>query len=160
MARRRRRSLVNTGLGGETGTISEVNMTPLVDLSFLLLITFIITIPLMEQGLSVRLPRAQADPLPKDVQTRRIEIDRTGAVSLDGAPATLDLLEQMLRDSVAQTPSVGVELRGDQTLLYARLCEVLERVRKGGVTRVALVTASNAPVVPVPAPSEEREEVR
>jgi len=127
------------------GTISEVNMTPLVDLSFLLLITFIITIPLMEQGLSVRLPRAEGDPLPTETVVRRVEIDRTGEVFLDGAPAKLELLEELLRGA---DPSSSVQVRADQTLRYARLCEVLERIRRSGVKRLALVTAANAAVVP------------
>ena len=114
-------------------------MTPLIDLTFLLLITFIITFPLIEQGISVRLPTARADPL-EPVEAVTISLDAQGAVYLDQGEVTLPGLEQALRERIAQTPDLSVMIRADERLPYGEVVAVLRVLRRLRISRMALVT--------------------
>ena len=75
--------------------ISEINLTPLMDLTFILLITFIITFPLIEQGIAVNLPKGKAKEL-TDEEARTVTVDAEGAIYLDNSPITLDELTDVM----------------------------------------------------------------
>ena len=89
-------------------TLSDLNVTPLIDLAFVLLIIFMITTPLLEQGLSLDLPDGgQPDKaLKEDVRT--VEVDKAGAYMLDGETMTLDQIEQKLVDGHRNNPNLLV----------------------------------------------------
>ena len=120
-------------------SISDINMTPLIDLTFLLLITFIITFPLIEQGIAVRLPTAPAEPL-ESVDAVSISLDEAGALYLDQGEVTLPGLEQALRERVAQSPELSVMIRADERLPYGEVVSVLRVLRRLRISRMALVT--------------------
>jgi biopolymer transport protein ExbD len=119
--------------------ISEINMTPLIDLTFLLLITFIITFPLMEQGISVQLPKARAGDLQAD-RARTVTVDREERLYLDDMPLAADALEARLRELQAADPDAVVMVRADERVPYAAVVRVLKIMHRTGVTRMALVT--------------------
>lgn len=120
--------------------IKEINMTPLIDLTFLLLITFIITFPLIEQGIHVNLPRGQADELDTS-QMRTITLDVEGRLYLDRQPVTREELAARMKELGELDPNAVVMVRADERLAYGRLVEVLNIVREAKIARMALVTA-------------------
>lgn len=119
--------------------ISEINMTPLIDLTFLLLITFIITMPLIEQGIPIRLPAGEAAEINEN-ETRSISLDGEGNLFLDRVPVTLPELTEEMNILGAAMPNTAVLVRADETLAYGRVVEVLRILNDAKVTRMALVT--------------------
>ena len=118
---------------------SEISLTPLMDLSFLLLITFIITFPLMEYGVPINLPVARAEELkPHDAVT--VTIDSGGKLFLDSRPvAAGDLAARMC--AIGRTaPSATVLVRADEAVRYGEVMRVLKIVRESGMSKIALVT--------------------
>jgi len=124
--------------------LSDVNMTPLIDLTFLLLITFIITFPLLENGIQVKLPVGKADPLP-DKKPQHVTLDASGTIFLNGGrrPVSLDELEAGLRDAALKNPELAVLIRGDEKLEYAKVIGVMKVLYKLKITRMALVTQAD-----------------
>lgn len=121
--------------------INEINMMPLIDLTFLLLITFIITMPAMEQGISIRLPQGKADVLPKKAHV--VTVDAAGKVFLNNREIGLDDLERTLGIMAAEEPDVSVLVRGDERLEYGKVIQVMKILYKVKITRMALVTLSD-----------------
>lgn len=122
-------------------TLSEINITPLLDLAFVLLIIFIITTPLLEQGLQLKLPKGGAPSEPiakKDIRT--IDIDRRGQVFLDKKPLTLDQLEAQLVMDSRYNPNLIVYVRADENGLNKYLYAVIDRCQRNGITRFSLRT--------------------
>lgn len=119
--------------------ISELNMTPLMDLTFILLITFIITYPVIEQGISIALPRATMENLPAD-ESRTVSIDRDGNVYFDDAPVELEALRAELKQAVDLNPDISIMVRADEEIRYKRVIGVLKLLHELRITRLALVT--------------------
>lgn len=119
--------------------ISEINMTPLIDLTFLLLITFIITMPLVEQGIPVNLPKGQAKELDQS-QMRSITVDVKGQVFLDAAPVTLDHLKQEMAALGGRAPDTVVMVRGDLGVPYGKIVDVVRILQDAQISKMALVT--------------------
>ncbi len=132
-ARRRRRS-----------HLSEVNLTPLMDLAFLLLITFVITFPLIENGVEINLPKATTEPVDSD-KTRTISIDARGNLYLDGDPIDMETLRMEMEGFAAVSDKHAVLVRADSDLKYSRVIEVLQLLYDARVQRMALVTRGEGP---------------
>ena len=120
--------------------IKEINLTPLIDLTFLLLITFIITFPLLEQGIPVNLPRGKADDLDQR-QMRTITLNLEGQVFLDREPITQEALAAEMNDLGRADPETVVLVRADEKIAYGRLVEILNILREAKIARMALVTS-------------------
>jgi biopolymer transport protein ExbD len=119
--------------------ISEINMTPLMDLTFILLITFIITFPLIEQGIPLNLPKGSATELSED-ESRTVSMDLQGRLYLDERPVEEgDLAEQMAALGRAN-PDIAVYVRADQSVEYGRVASLLRVLQKANISRLALVT--------------------
>ncbi|NCC53050.1 MAG: biopolymer transporter ExbD [Spartobacteria bacterium] len=119
--------------------ISEINLTPLMDLTFILLITFIITFPLIEQGIPVNLPRGEADALEPD-QSRTISLDIQGRLFLDDLPISdADLAAEMSMLGKAD-PDIVILVRADEEIKYKRLVEIMRILHDAKIARMALVT--------------------
>ena len=123
--------------------ISEINLTPLMDLTFILLITFIITFPLIEQGIPIQLPQAKAQPLTSD-EAQSITIDRDGALFLDEVPVSEDDLKAQMHALGAGASEITIMVRADERVQYAVVVRVLKIMHGAGVTRMALVTQEDA----------------
>ncbi len=119
--------------------ISEVNMTPLIDLTFLLLITFIITFPLLENAISVKLPVGKADKLPAK-KAQNVTLDAKGTIHLNNRQMSLAELEAALREEVARNADLSVLIRGDENLQYGMIVKVMRILYHLRITRMALVT--------------------
>lgn len=120
---------------------AAVDMTSLIDLTFLLLVTFIVTLPALEQGVSIMLPQAKTDTLPsKNNKANTITVDSMNRLFLNGKPTTLADLESTLKAMVAEDPEVPVLVRGDERLDYGSVMNVVKVVYKCKVHRMAFVT--------------------
>lgn len=119
--------------------ISELNMTPLMDLTFLLLITFIITFPLIEQGVPVNLPKGEAAPLDES-HSCAVTLNAKGEYYLDDDPISADELKNMLTQRLANDPDVTILVRADESIVYGKVVDLLRILHSANITRMALVT--------------------
>jgi biopolymer transport protein TolR len=119
--------------------ISDINLTPLMDLTFILLITFIITFPLIEQGIPVNLPKGKAQDL-DDLQARSISLDNKGGLYLDDIAITMDSLAVEMNQLGVADPDVTVMVRADEGIPYGGVVEVLRILHEAKISRMALVT--------------------
>ena len=120
--------------------ISEINMTPLIDLTFLLLITFIITFPLIEQGIPVRLPKGKASELDQ-ANTFSIAINDKAELFFDDVPTSEEALAAELKAKAAENPDVTILVRVDEAIAYGKVVAVLRLMHDANISRMALVTA-------------------
>ena len=119
--------------------LSEISTTPLIDISMLLLVTFLITYPLLENAIHVNLPKGQADELqPK--QTRNITLKLSGEIFLDGQPVSTALLRQEMESLPRTMPDAAVLVRADKDLKYERVMEIMRILHAADITKMALVT--------------------
>ena len=120
---------------------AQVEMTSLMDLTFLLLVTFIVTMPALEQGISIMLPQAKTDQLPtKDKKANVVTIDSENRIFFQDKPITPEALESTLKAMAAEDPDVPVLVRGDERLDYGSVMNVVKVVYKCHIHRMALVT--------------------
>ncbi len=119
--------------------ISELNMTPLIDLTFLLLITFIITFPLIEQGIPVRLPKGKSSELDQS-NTFSITVNQKGELFLDEVPTGEEALAAELKAKAEADPDVTILVRADEQIAYGKVVSVLRLMHDANITRMALVT--------------------
>jgi biopolymer transport protein ExbD/biopolymer transport protein TolR len=129
-----------TGLRGrgELQVTADINVTSLVDVAFVLLIIFMITAPIMQGGVDVQLPRAEARPL----QAREgpaVSIDREGRIFVDESPLSLDDFRAAFPAIVSAREPSGVYLRADSRVDYGQVVRVLAVMRAAGVGDVGLV---------------------
>lgn len=123
------------------GPKASIDMNSLIDLTFLLLVTFMLTIPALEQGISIMLPRAKTDTLPsKNAKANSITIDNTHRIYLNNNPIELEELKATLKKMVEADPDVPVLVRGDERLEYGEVMEVVKAVYDSKVHKMALVT--------------------
>ena len=120
--------------------ISEINMTPLIDLTFLLLITFIITFPLIEQGIPVRLPKGKASELDQ-ANTFTITLNDKAEIFFDEVPTGAEALAAELKAKAAENPDVTILVRADEEIAYGKVVAVLRMMHDANISRMALVTS-------------------
>lgn len=119
--------------------ISEINLTPLMDLTFILLITFIITFPLIEQGIPVNLPRGEAQEIdPHD--SRTISIDVKGKLYLDDVQIERAELAREMTLLGEADPNTTIMVRADRAIQYGELVDILRILHDARIARMALVT--------------------
>jgi len=118
----------------------SINITPMLDLAYVLLIMFIILTTATVQGIMVNLPKASAAPTLAKPKTKAITIDAQGQIYLDTYPVTLADLEARLRGLKAITPDLPVIIKGDANINYEKVIEVLDLMGKLEITQIGLVT--------------------
>jgi len=127
-------------------TLSELNVTPLLDLAFVLLIIFMITTPLMENSVDLVIPTSEAAKHavdPNAVQT--IAINREGQIKLNQAAKTLPELESELNALREARPEIAVVIRSHKELSVQKLIEVMDVVQRAKITKVGVVTTPEQP---------------
>jgi biopolymer transport protein ExbD len=117
-----------------------INITPMLDLAYVLLIMFIILTTATVQGIMVNLPKASAAPTLAKPKTKAITIDARGNVFLDTYPVTMAELEQRLRQYKAAIPDLPVIIKGDAAIQYQKVIEVLDLIGRLEITQIGLVT--------------------
>jgi biopolymer transport protein ExbD len=121
----------------------DINITPMLDLAYVLLVIFIIMTTASVQGIKVNLPKASAAVSMAKPQTKAITIADSGQVFLDAYPVTIDELEQRLRSLKAINPDFPVVVKGDASVQYQKVMDVLDLLRRVDLPQVGLVTGKS-----------------
>ena len=132
---------------GHDSALSEINVTPLVDVMLVLLIIFMVAAPMMTRGIDVELPEtATAEPL--EEQRVEVTLDREGQLWIGERPIHPDLLRDEMSRLAKARPGAGVFLRADSRAMYGSVLKVMDLIRRSGIERIAMVT--------LPAPADKR----
>jgi biopolymer transport protein ExbD len=118
----------------------DINITPMLDLAYVLLVTFIILTTASVQGIKVALPETSAASNLAKPQTRAITVTREGSIYLDAYPVTIEQLEQRLAQYKAANPALPVVFKGDGDSQYEKVMQVLEALKRLDITEVGLAT--------------------
>ena len=122
-------------------TLSEINITPLLDLAFVLLIIFVITTPLLEQSINLKLPRGgQPEKTLNKSDIRTVEISNTGYYALDRKRIQLPQMIAQLAAEFRANPNLVVYIRADKDSRYDLVAQVIDGCQKNGITRYSLRT--------------------
>ena len=131
---------LNTRSGrGRYRPLAEINVTPLVDVMLVLLIIFMVTAPLMTSGVSVDLPKTNAQQLNSDSQPLSVTINAQGEIYLQDEKIELPDLVAKLQAIAQNNPERRIFVRGDKDLAYGRIMQVMGTITQGGFTKVALL---------------------
>jgi len=131
--------------------MSEINVTPLVDVMLVLVVIFIITAPLLASSIKLDLPKSDAARPNETPQYVTLVVDKAGQAFLNDQPVSGDQLDQRLRQNAALNPDTEVQLRADEAVPYGRIVEVMGIAQKAGLNRIGFV--ANVPATATPAPA-------
>lgn len=120
--------------------VSDINVTPMVDVMLVLLVIFMVTAPLLTAGVQVDLPKTEAAPIKGDDQPLSVTVDAHGEVWIQETHVTMDDLVPKLRAITAQKPDTRIFIRGDKTINYGKVMDVMGTLGAAGFEKVALVT--------------------
>lgn len=123
-----------------SGTIASINVTPLVDVMLVLLVIFMVTAPILQQGVSVNLPHAEAAPLSGEEDQLVVAVDHESLVYLNDTKISLGELDAKLKAILRERPDRQVYLRADRDVRYGDVMKVIAAVRGAGVQRLGMVT--------------------
>lgn len=135
---------ISTRPVGGRGSLSEINVTPLVDVMLVLLVIFMVTAPMMQRGVDITLPSAEISAEPRE-QTLLVTVDKSGDLWLGSEPVHEELLAVRIDEARRRTGHDFVYLRADESIPYGRVMYVMDQCRKGGVTQVGLVIKPSPP---------------
>lgn len=138
----------SAGGSRRTRPISEINVTPLVDVMLVLLIIFMITAPLLATGVQVDLPKAETAPIPEEEAPVTVTVNREGQVFVGEQAVGLDGLTRHLAGLDAGKTEQRIIVRGDEAIHYGQVMRVISTIHNAGFRRVSLLTA------PLPAGNE------
>jgi len=126
--------------------MSDINMTPLIDVMLVLVVIFILTAPLLASSIQLDLPRSDAAQPGNAPAALTIVVDAAGVTYLDDQAITPQALAQRLQAARQRNPDTEVQLRADQTVPYGRIVEVMSLAQQAGLARIAFVTDNRASV--------------
>ncbi len=136
---------MSADIRAENTPYDEINVTPMLDLAYVLLVVFIILTTASVQGVKVDSPRTQAANQLAKPQTRAVTITREGSLFLDAYPVTLEQLSERLAAYKSANPALPVVLKADARAQYRQVIEVLEVAKRLDITQIGLVTQRIAP---------------
>ena len=135
MNRRKRRSQLDT--------IDEINMTPLMDLTFLLLIIFMIATPLLEYSIHVSPPEMNADKI-EEKTSETINLKKNGQINYKGQMVSRESLFAILTNLKATSPKTMLLLRADGNIAYRKVIELMKEIKNSGFSNISLITVSES----------------
>ena len=127
-------------VSGDKDVYDEINITPMLDLAYVLLVIFIIMTTATVQGIKVNLPKASAQPSLAENKTKAITIAADGTIYLDTFSVTMSELENTLRQYKAANPNLPVIIKADSTIQYQKVVDVLDLMGRLEITQLGLVT--------------------
>ena len=119
--------------------LSEINVTPFVDVMLVLLVVFLVTAPMLFRGIDVRVPRTETRTVQPE-ERLVLTVTKEGAVFVGEQPITLDRLERLLASLRQRNPKAAVFLRADERAAYGSVVKVMDIVKKAGIDRLGMVT--------------------
>jgi len=120
--------------------VSEINVTPMVDVMLVLLIIFMVSAPMMKEGMNVDLPEVEARALPSATEDLVITINKDKVLDINGSPVDFSRLELILGQIKEQRGVENVYLQADKQIAYGFVAEVMAIIRSTGLTKLGLVT--------------------
>ena len=120
--------------------ISDINITPMVDVMLVLLIVFMVAAPLMTMGVPIDLPETQAQAMPLQSKPITVTVEPDGALSIDGEPTTLETLVAAVEALAVEGTDERLYVRGDTSTAYGAIMEVMGQLSVAGYGRIGLVT--------------------
>ncbi len=130
----------STNRGGTQTTLAEINVTPLVDVMLVLLVVFMISAPLMQQGVQVDLPKANATTLSEVPDQITLVVNRSRQILMNGKELPQGTLRARLEAISSAKPNVEVFIQADQSVAYGYIAQVMAEVKRARINRVGLVT--------------------
>jgi biopolymer transport protein TolR len=124
----------------QSSSISQINVVPLVDVMLVLLVIFMVTAPILQQGVSVELPRAKAGALSGEEEQLVVTIDKKGMVYLNDNTIPIDQLGPKLEAVIRLKPDKQVFLRADRSVPYGEVVRVMAAVKGAGVQSLGMIT--------------------
>ena len=124
--------------------MSDINMTPLIDVMLVLVVIFLITAPLLASSIRLDLPRSDAAGASDAGASVLVVVDRAGQLFLDDKPVTSAELARRLTSMASRNPDTEVQLRADQAVAYGRVVEVIGAAQKAGLGRIGFVADNRA----------------
>ncbi|MBT9489466.1 MAG: biopolymer transporter ExbD [Rubrivivax sp.] len=125
--------------------MSEINMTPLIDVMLVLLVIFIITAPLIGSSLKLDLPKTDAGQNQDAPVFVALAIDAEGQLFVGDVPASAEVVAARVQEAARRDPGTEVQLRADQAVPYGRVAELIGLVQQAGLNRIGFVTEAPAP---------------
>ena len=126
----------------QMGTVSEINMIPLIDVMLVLLIIFMITTPLMTHSIKIDVPRVTSQPAEQDPESIDLAIKATGEMYWNNEEVTMDSMREKMRELVAaqEDKPINLRIRADGEALYEQIAQVMAAARSTGVRRLGFIT--------------------
>ena len=132
--------------GGNNGPVSDINVTPLVDVMLVLLVIFMVTAPMMTQGVEVKLPEtADAEPLKSDDEKLVLTVTKDRKVYLGTSELPFERISDILSNNARLQEEKELFLHADQDLPYGVVVQVMAAAKKGGAESIAMITDAVAP---------------
>ncbi len=126
--------------GNQDGLMSDINVTPFVDVMLVLLIIFMVTAPMMVQGVNVDLPEATTEPLPSETEHLLVTINNKQQIFINDTQVGLDFLQDKLSRILENRKEREVYLRADKNISYGTVVRVMAEMKSAGVEAMGLVT--------------------
>ena len=141
---------MSAGKGGGRSTLSEINVTPMVDVMLVLLIIFMVSAPLLTVGVPIELPQSQGKQLESNHEPLTISVSSNGDVFIGETKVPLDEIGEKLKAIAKNGVDEQIFVRGDKGISYGQVMTVMGRISAGGFKKVSLVTEveSGAPAAP------------
>jgi len=130
----------SNGNGGDRRMMSEINVTPLVDVMLVLLIIFMVTAPMLTQGVDVNLPQANAKAMRSDEERLVITVDANSRIFIGKQPVEFNRMSRALQAIVERRKDRQVYFRADRVVPYGFVVKVIAEVRNAGVEKLGMVT--------------------
>ena len=124
----------------EHGTMSDINVTPMVDIMLVLLVIFMVTAPLLTQGVDVNLPSTKASPLQSKQEPLIVTVNQDGITYIEKTPQSTTQLIEKVAAIRKSNPEVPIYVKGDRKTPYGTVMIVMSQLQQAGVDRVGLVT--------------------
>ena len=131
---------MDTASSRDSTTISQINVTPLVDVMLVLLVIFMVTAPIIQQGVQVNLPQAKAAAIPGTDELLVVSIAKNGKIYLNDNVMTLDELGAKMRAIRSNLADKQVYVRADQDVRYGLVMQTIAELKQAGIDRVGMVT--------------------
>ena len=129
----------------EAPPMSEINVTPLVDVMLVLLVIFMLTAPLLTSSVRLELPSAEAPAASAAPQALTLALDAKGGLFLNDRPVTPEQLRQRLQEAARANPDTEIQLRADQAQTYGKLVEVMALAQQAGLSRIGFIAQNPRP---------------
>jgi len=126
--------------GNKDQLMSDINVTPFVDVMLVLLIIFMVTAPMMMQGVNVSLPEATSKPLPAESDQLIISINKNNQIFINDYQVTLDFLQEKLATIIENRQNREVYLKADKEISYGMVVRVMSEIKEAGVEKLGMVT--------------------